>query len=86
MTILSKDQVAAVRTLWAGKPHTRLSECDTCGIEALCDTAELGLRALTALQKIRDLYDTDEGCRSLPEYKEASAILAEAQASGKGEP
>lgn len=43
-----------------------------------------GLRAekaelLAALERLADLYDTDEGCRSLPEYREARAAIAKAK-------
>ena len=34
---------------------------------------------LAALEAITDLYDTDEGCRSLPEYKAARAAIAKAK-------
>lgn len=33
---------------------------------------------LAALEAITELYDTDEGCRSLPEYKAARAAIAKA--------
>jgi len=33
---------------------------------------------LEALEAITDLYDTDEGCRSLPEYNAARAAIAKA--------
>lgn len=33
---------------------------------------------LEALQAITDLYDTDEGCRSTPEYIAARAAIAKA--------
>lgn len=33
---------------------------------------------LEALIDLRDLYDTDEGCRSTPEYLAASAAIAKA--------
>lgn len=34
---------------------------------------------LEALKAITDLYDTDEGCRSLPEYKAARTAIAKAR-------
>lgn len=34
---------------------------------------------LAALEAITDLYDTDEGCRSLPEYKAARAAITKAK-------
>lgn len=34
---------------------------------------------LDALERLADLYDTDEGCRSLPEYREARAAIAKAK-------
>lgn len=34
---------------------------------------------LEALEAITALYDTDEGCRSLPEYKAAIAAIAKAK-------
>ena len=34
---------------------------------------------LEALEAITDLYDTDEGCRSRPEYKAARAAIAKAK-------
>ncbi|WP_236233656.1 hypothetical protein [Pseudomonas tohonis] len=37
---------------------------------------------LEALEAITDLYDTDEGCRSTPEYIAARAAIAKA----RGEP
>ena len=33
---------------------------------------------LEALRNLADLYDTDEGCRSLPEYIAARAAIAKA--------
>lgn len=33
---------------------------------------------LEALKELADLYDTDEGCRSLPEYIAARAAIAKA--------
>ncbi len=32
-----------------------------------------------ALENLRKLYDTDEGCRSMPEYQAAIAALAKAR-------
>lgn len=38
---------------------------------------------LAALEAITDLYDTDEGCRSLPEYINARAAIAKARGETK---
>lgn len=34
---------------------------------------------LEALEAITDLYDTDEGCKSMPEYRAARAAIAKAR-------
>ena len=38
---------------------------------------------LEALRNLADLYDTDEGCRSLPEYIAARAAIAKATGETK---
>lgn len=38
---------------------------------------------LEALEAIKALYDSDEGCRSLPEYKAACAAIAKARGEGE---
>ena len=38
---------------------------------------------LEALRNLSDLYDTDEGCRSLPEYIAARAAIAKATGETK---
>ena len=39
---------------------------------------ELNQEVLGALKDLADLYDTDEGCRALPEYINARAAIAKA--------
>ena len=67
-------------------------ELESCGCladEAIYDNAAAELRRLHdlnqeviwALKDLADLYDTDEGCRSLPQYISARAAIAKATGS-----
>lgn len=42
---------------------------------------DLNQEALGALKDLADLYDTDEGCRSLPQYIAAREAIAKAEAA-----
>lgn len=59
---------------------TTFEKCDTPKeeLEANARLIACAPDLLEALQAITDLYDTDEGCRSLPEYVNARAAIAKA--------
>lgn len=42
---------------------------------------ELNREVIRALKDLADLYDTDEGCRSLPQYIAARAAITKAEAA-----
>lgn len=57
-----------------GPSHTWID----CGTRANARLIAAAPDLLEALKDLADLYDTDEGCRSLPEYIAARAAIAKA--------
>lgn len=61
---------------WDGNPGNREAIAEGKANAALIAASP---RLYAALEALADLYDTDEGCRKLPQYIEARAALAKSR-------
>src|SRR5690554_4275769 len=84
----SEDVIEGKLSIESVNAETKLSyfiaQVDECkSQEANARLISAAPELLEALEAITDLYDTDEGCRSLQEYQAARAAIAKATGESK---